>query len=71
MDTDLISELFALHEHARRAAARIVDSPGGQHERLDWQVDSATLRAKPATASAVDILSVAPRPFFRHVGSLE
>ena len=40
----LFDELFALHKHARRAAARIVNSPLVRREHLDQHADHAARR---------------------------
>ena len=40
----LFDELFALHEHARRAATRIVDTPLVRREHLDQHADHASRR---------------------------
>ena len=42
----LFDELFALHEHAGRAAARIVDAPLVRREPLDQHADHATRRVE-------------------------
>ena len=42
----LFDKLFALHEHAGRAAARIVDSPLGRREHLDQHADHAARRVE-------------------------